>query len=106
MKKNINAHSTQNKTKVGVSGFFAQDCWSAYILFNQIHYFMVKINTFFAEWWSGPTSADRQGQNTGVSGGPFVLQITTKSNGVHNLLFYGHHCTLMSPSGHLKTPFK
>jgi hypothetical protein len=26
---------------------------------------MVKINTFFAEWWSGPTSADRQGQNTG-----------------------------------------
>jgi hypothetical protein len=25
---------------------------------------MVKINTFFAEWWSGPTSADRQGQNT------------------------------------------
>jgi hypothetical protein len=25
---------------------------------------MVKINTFSAEWWSGPTSADRQGQNT------------------------------------------
>jgi hypothetical protein len=26
---------------------------------------MVKINTFFAEyWWSGLTSADRQGQNT------------------------------------------
>jgi hypothetical protein len=25
---------------------------------------MVKINTFFTEWWSGPTSADRQGQNT------------------------------------------
>jgi hypothetical protein len=25
---------------------------------------MVKINPFFAEWWSGPTSADRQGQNT------------------------------------------
>jgi hypothetical protein len=50
---------------------------NAYIFFNQIHYFMVriiffifhnfmvKINTFFAEWWSGPTSsADRQGQNT------------------------------------------
>jgi hypothetical protein len=35
---------------------FAQDCWSAYIFFNQTHYFMVKINTFFAEWWSGPTS--------------------------------------------------
>jgi hypothetical protein len=33
------------------------------------HNFMVKINTFFffADWWSGPTSADRQGQgqNTG-----------------------------------------
>jgi hypothetical protein len=29
---------------------------------------MVKINTFFAEWWSGPTSADWQGQIT-------VLQI-------------------------------
>jgi hypothetical protein len=55
----------------------AQDCWSAYIFFNQIHYFMVKITTFFhfqyfmvkittffAEWWSGPTSADWQGQNT------------------------------------------
>jgi hypothetical protein len=25
---------------------------------------MVKINTFFAEWWLGPTSADWQGQNT------------------------------------------
>jgi hypothetical protein len=25
---------------------------------------MVKINTFFAEWWSGPTSADRKGQST------------------------------------------
>jgi hypothetical protein len=25
---------------------------------------MVKINTSFAEWWSGPTSADRQRQNT------------------------------------------
>jgi hypothetical protein len=23
-----------------------QDCWSAYIFFNQIHYFMVKITTF------------------------------------------------------------
>jgi truncated hemoglobin YjbI len=47
--------------------------------FNQIQannailqYFMIKINTFlgrvvafFTEWWSGPTSADRQGQNTG-----------------------------------------
>jgi hypothetical protein len=30
-----------------------QDCWSAYIFFNQIHNFLVKINTFFAEWWSG-----------------------------------------------------
>jgi hypothetical protein len=28
------------------------------------HNFMAKINTFFAEWWSGPTSVDRQGQNT------------------------------------------
>jgi hypothetical protein len=55
----------------------AQDCWSAYffsikfiiswsksILFLIFHNFMVKINTFFSEWWSGPTSADRQGQNT------------------------------------------
>jgi hypothetical protein len=25
---------------------------------------MVKMNTFFAEWWSGPTSADWKGQNT------------------------------------------
>jgi hypothetical protein len=33
-------------------------------LFFIFHNFMVKINTFFAEWWSEPTSADRQGQNT------------------------------------------
>jgi hypothetical protein len=33
----------------------SQDCWSTYIFFNQIHYFMVRINTFFVEWWSGPT---------------------------------------------------
>jgi hypothetical protein len=40
----------------------ALDCWSAYISFNRIDYFMVKINTYFAEWWSGPTSDYRQGQ--------------------------------------------
>jgi hypothetical protein len=66
-----------------VSQGSAQDCWSAYIFFKpnslfhgQNHYFfifhnfMFKINTFFAEWWSGPTShfasADKQGQNTGL----------------------------------------
>jgi hypothetical protein len=49
------ANSTQGR---------AQDCWSAYIFFSQIHYFMVKNTTFFAEWWSGPTSADQQEQNT------------------------------------------
>jgi hypothetical protein len=26
---------------------FAQDCWSANIFFNQIHYLVVKITTFF-----------------------------------------------------------
>jgi hypothetical protein len=41
-----------------------QHVYCAYIFFNQIQYFMIKINTFFAEWWSGPTSADQQGQNT------------------------------------------
>jgi hypothetical protein len=49
---------------------FAQDCWSAYIFFNQIHYFMVKINTFFAEWRSGLTSAVWQGQNTARTNQP------------------------------------
>jgi hypothetical protein len=29
---------------------------------------------FFAEWWSGPTSADRQGQNTD-QGGYFDFKI-------------------------------
>jgi hypothetical protein len=38
--------------------------WSKSQLFFIFHNFMVKINTFFAERWSGPTSADRQGQNT------------------------------------------
>jgi hypothetical protein len=33
---------------------------------------MVKINTFFAVWWSGPTSAERQGQNTALP-----LQVST-----------------------------
>jgi hypothetical protein len=38
--------------------------WSKSQLFFIFHNFMVKINTFLAEWWSGSTSADRQGQNT------------------------------------------
>jgi hypothetical protein len=38
--------------------------WSKSLLFFIFHNFMVKINTFFAEWWSGPTSTDRQGKNT------------------------------------------
>jgi hypothetical protein len=27
--------------------YWIQGCWSAYIFFNQIHYFMVKITTIF-----------------------------------------------------------
>jgi hypothetical protein len=38
--------------------------WSKPLLFFIFHYFIVKIDTFFAEWWSGPTSAERQGQYT------------------------------------------
>jgi hypothetical protein len=38
----------------------AQDCWSACIFSTKFK----QISGFFAEWWSGPTSADWQGQNT------------------------------------------
>jgi Na+/melibiose symporter-like transporter len=38
--------------------------WAKSLLFFIFYNFMVKIYTFFAEWWLGPTSADRQGQNT------------------------------------------
>jgi hypothetical protein len=35
--------------------------WSKSLLFFIFHNLLVKINTFFAEWWSGSTSSDRQG---------------------------------------------
>jgi hypothetical protein len=45
----------------------AQDCWSAYIFSTKVQ---IQANGgFLAEWWSGPTSADQQGQNTGRSQG-------------------------------------
>jgi hypothetical protein len=50
-------HFFQQNSLGGVS-------WSKSQLFFIFHNFMVKINTFFAEWWSGPISANRQGQNT------------------------------------------
>jgi hypothetical protein len=62
--------------------------WSKSLLFFIFHNFMIKINTFFVEWWSGPSSADRQGQNTALDKMQFLHLQAERKPGAKGLTPY------------------
>jgi hypothetical protein len=48
----------------GVPTFFSSKKCHFALFHGQIQNFLGRVVALFAEWWSGSTSADRQGQNT------------------------------------------